>query len=44
MGLVAESMGVLVEPAGAAGIAALARYPETLAGERVAVLLTGAAA
>jgi threonine dehydratase len=44
MALVAESMGVLVEPAGAAGVAALARHPETLVGERVAVLLTGAAA
>jgi threonine dehydratase len=44
MALVAESMGVLVEPAGAAGVAALARHPETLTGERVAVLLTGAAA
>jgi len=44
MALVAESLGVLVEPAGAAGIAALARHPETLTGERVAVLLTGAAA
>jgi threonine dehydratase len=44
MALVAESMGVLVEPAGAAGVAALARHPETLAGERVAVLLTGVAA
>jgi threonine dehydratase len=44
MALVAESLGVLVEPAGAAGVAALARHPETLTGERVAVLLTGAAA
>jgi threonine dehydratase len=44
MALVAESMGVLVEPAGAAGVAALARHPKTLTGERVAVLLTGAAA
>ena len=44
MGLIAKSMGVLVEPAGAAGVAALARYPESLAGKRVAVLLTGAAA
>jgi threonine dehydratase len=44
MALIAESMGVLVEPAGAAGVAALARHPETLTGERVAVLLTGAAA
>jgi threonine dehydratase len=44
MALVAESMGVLVEPAGAAGVAALARHPQSLAGERAAVLLTGAAA
>ena len=44
MTLIAESMGVLVEPAGAAGVAALSRYPEKLAGDRVAVLLTGAAA
>lgn len=44
MALVADSMGVLVEPAGAAGIAALARHPDALIGERVAVLLTGAAA
>jgi threonine dehydratase len=44
MALVAESMGVLVEPAGAAGVAALARHPKTLTGERAAVLLTGAAA
>ncbi|HEY6638570.1 MAG TPA: pyridoxal-phosphate dependent enzyme [Solirubrobacterales bacterium] len=43
MALIAESTGVLVEPAGAAGVAALARH-ETLAGERVGVLLTGAAA
>jgi threonine dehydratase len=43
MALVAESLGVLVEPAGAAGVAALARHPETLTGERAAVLLTGAA-
>ena len=44
MTLIAESMGVLVEPAGAAGVAALSRYPEKLAGDPVAVLLTGAAA
>jgi threonine dehydratase len=44
MALVAESTGVLVEPAGAAGIAALARHPDQPAGDRVAVLLTGAAA
>jgi threonine dehydratase len=44
MALVAESLGVLVEPAGAAGVATLVRHPETLTGERVAVLLTGAPA
>jgi threonine dehydratase len=42
--LIADSTGVLVEPAGAAGVAAVARHPESVAGERVAVLLTGAAA
>jgi threonine dehydratase len=35
---------VLAEPAGAAGIAALSRHAKHLAGERVAVLITGAAA
>jgi threonine dehydratase len=44
MALVAESLGVLGEPAGAAGVATLVRHPETLTGERVAVLLTGAPA
>jgi threonine dehydratase len=44
LALIAESIGVLVEPAGAAGVAALARHPKTVSGERVAVLLTGAAA
>ena len=43
MALVADSVGVLVEPAGAAGVAALSRHSERLPGERVAVLLTGAA-
>jgi threonine dehydratase len=33
-----------VEPAGAAGVAALARHREKVEGNRVAVLLTGAAA
>jgi threonine dehydratase len=42
--LIADSTGVLVEPAGAAGVAAVARHREALSGERVAVLLTGAAA
>jgi threonine dehydratase len=41
--LVADALGVLVEPAGAAGIAALSRYGEKLPGRRVAVILTGAA-
>jgi threonine dehydratase len=43
MGLIADSMGVLVEPAGAAGVAALSRHPGKVTGDRVAVLLTGAA-
>jgi threonine dehydratase len=43
MALVAHSLGVLVEPAGAAGVAALSQHSERLPGERVAVLLTGAA-
>jgi threonine dehydratase len=44
MDLIAESVGVLVEPAGAAGVAALTRHDERIGGERVALLLTGAAA
>jgi threonine dehydratase len=44
MAQIADATGVLVEPAGAAGIAALARHREELPGDRVAVLLTGAAA
>jgi threonine dehydratase len=44
MELIADSTGVLVEPAGAAGVAAVARHREALPGERVAVLLTGAEA
>jgi threonine dehydratase len=43
MTLIADSLGVLVEPAGAAGVAASARHPEKVTGERVAILLTGAA-
>jgi threonine dehydratase len=43
MALIADSLGVLVEPAGAAGVAALSRHSEQLPGERCAVLLTGAA-
>jgi len=44
MGLIAERLGVLVEPAGAAGLAALRRHAEQLPGKRVAVILTGAGA
>lgn len=44
MELIADSVGVLVEPAGAAGVAAVSRYSDELPGQRVAVLLTGAAA
>jgi threonine dehydratase len=44
MALIADTIGVLVEPAGAAGVAALSRHSNRLAGEHVAVLLTGAAA
>jgi threonine dehydratase len=42
MDLIAETVGVLVEPAGAAGVAALMRHGEQLPGQRVVVLLTGA--
>lgn len=38
----ADALGVLVEPAGAAGIAALARHGDWLPGGRTAFLLTGA--
>jgi threonine dehydratase len=40
---IAGTLGLLVEPAGAAGIAALFRHHLNVTGERVAVLLTGAA-
>jgi threonine dehydratase len=40
MTLVADTIGVLIEPSGAAGIAALQRH--ALPGERIAVILTGA--
>jgi threonine dehydratase len=40
--LIAESLGVLVEPAGAAGVAALTRHGDRLPSGRTAVLLTGA--
>jgi threonine dehydratase len=43
MRLIADSLGVLVEPAGAAGIAALLRYGTSVGGNRVAVILTGSA-
>jgi threonine dehydratase len=42
MRLIAETLGLLVEPAGAAGVAALSRHGARLPGERVAVVLTGA--
>jgi threonine dehydratase len=40
MTLVADTIGFLVEPAGAAGVAAVRRH--AIPGERTAVLLTGA--
>jgi len=40
MALIADTIGVLVEPSGAAGVAAVQRH--SLPGERIAVLLTGA--
>jgi threonine dehydratase len=40
MALVADTIGVLVEPSGAAGVAAVQRH--ALPGERIAVVLTGA--
>jgi threonine dehydratase len=44
MHLIAASLGVLVEPAGAAGVAALLQYGAAIAGERVAAVLTGSGA
>jgi threonine dehydratase len=41
MTLIADTLGVLVEPSGAAGVAAVQRH--SIPGERIAVLLTGAA-
>ena len=41
--LIADALGVLVEPAGAAGVAALARHGNRLPAGRAAVLLTGQA-
>ena len=40
MALIADTVGVLVEPSGAAGVAAVQRH--TVPGERIAVVLTGA--
>ena len=42
MDLIAETLGILVEPAGAAGVAALRRNEVDTGDGRVAVLLTGA--
>jgi threonine dehydratase len=41
--LIADELGVAVEPSGAAGIAALSRYGAELPNGRTAVILTGAA-
>jgi threonine dehydratase len=41
--LISDSLGVLVEPSGAAGVAALARHGDRLPAGRAAVLLTGSA-
>jgi threonine dehydratase len=42
MALIADTIGVLVEPSGAAGVAAVQRH--SVPGERIAILLTGASA
>ena len=42
MRLIADATGVLVEPAGAAGVAALARHKARIPAGRVGVILTGA--
>lgn len=44
MSLIGDCLGVLVEPAGAAGVAALLRHGDKFVGRRVAVILTGAGA
>ncbi|MBO0682716.1 MAG: pyridoxal-phosphate dependent enzyme, partial [Candidatus Dormibacteraeota bacterium] len=44
MKLIADRLGLLVEPSGAAGVAALLKHGTAIPGDRVAVLLTGAAA
>ena len=41
MDLIVDTLGVLVEPAGAAGIAALLRYGDAIPGERAAAIFTG---
>jgi len=41
---ISRQLGLLVEPAGAAGVAALMRHGARISGRRVAVLLTGAGA
>lgn len=43
MQLIYDSLGVAVEPAGAAGVAALVRHGADIHGDRAAVILTGAA-
>jgi threonine dehydratase len=40
--LIADTLGVFVEPAGAAGVAAISSHGADIPGERVAVILTGA--
>jgi threonine dehydratase len=44
MAVIGSSLGVLVEPAGAAGVAALLRHGRELGAGRAAVILTGAGA
>jgi threonine dehydratase len=44
MQLIAQSLGILVEPAGAAGLAALLQHGGRIPGERVAIILTGSGA
>jgi threonine dehydratase len=39
--LIADTLGILVEPAGAAGVAALRRHRQRFTGERTAALFTG---
>ncbi|HXE46282.1 MAG TPA: pyridoxal-phosphate dependent enzyme [Conexibacter sp.] len=41
---IASSLGVVVEPAGAAGLAALVRHGDTIPGDRVAIVLSGSGA